>query len=201
MKSQKMKLNPGVIFSLTLLLALWFWPSQWVVAQGVGSAAKAQMQEMDRRELQLSDVSKAKHRETDPRARALMEQVNEDFHHLLLLHNRIVRDVTNNDLSDIEFISDATGEIKKRAARLQSTLGLRKPETAETKQESEVSQPQSIKDDLIALCKKVESFMRNPIIETPGTVDAHDLERARRDLASIVELSVAINKRTEKQKH
>lgn len=159
------------------------------------------MQEMDRRELQLSDVSKAKHRETDPRAQALMEQVNEDFHRLLELHNRIVRNVTSNNLPDIKFISDASSEIKKRASRLQSTLGLHRPETAETNREGDLSQAQTIRDDLISLCKKVESFMRNPIIETPGTVDAHELERARWDLESIVELSGAISKRTAKQKH
>jgi hypothetical protein len=200
-KAHKTELHSGLLSSVTLLLAVWFWPTQGVMAQGVGSAAKARMQEMDRRELQLSDVSKAKHRETDPRARALMDQVNEDFHRLLELHNRIVRDVTNNNLLDVQFISDATGEIKKRAARLQSTLGLYKPETAETKRESEVSQTQTIRDDLIVLCKKVESFMRNPIIETPGTVDAHELEKARGDLESIVELSGVLSKRTEKQKH
>ncbi|HEV7681588.1 MAG TPA: hypothetical protein VGO68_05665 [Pyrinomonadaceae bacterium] len=171
------------------------------MAQGVGSTAKAQRQEMDRRELQLSDVSRAKHRDTDPRVRALMEQVNEDFQHLLQLHNRIVRDVTSKNLPDTQFISDATGEIKKRAARLQSTLGLHRPETPETKPSSDMSRTQTISDDLIALCKKIESFMRNPIIETPGTVDAHELEKARWDLESIVQLSGALSKRVEKQKH
>ncbi|HEV7745125.1 MAG TPA: hypothetical protein VGO56_09025 [Pyrinomonadaceae bacterium] len=201
MKSNKIKLHPGLLGSLALLLALCLWPSQKVNAQGVGSTAKEHIQEMDRRELQLSDVGRAKHREADPRARALMEQVNEDFQHLLQLHNRIVRDITSNNLPDTNFISDATGEIKKRASRLQSTLGLHRPETAETKPPGEVSQAQTISNDLIALCKKIESFMRNPIIETPGTVDAHELERARRDLAGIVELSGVISKRTEKQKH
>src|SRR6185295_16774733 len=148
-KSHKTKLRSGFICSLALLPAFWFWTSQKVLAQGVGSAAKARMQEMDRRELHLSDVSRAKHRETDPRAQALMEQVSQDFHRLLELHNRIVRDVTSNNLNDIKFISDATGEIKKRAARLQSTLGLHKPETAEPKPEREVSQAQTITDDLI----------------------------------------------------
>jgi hypothetical protein len=200
-KSHKIKLHPGFICSFALLPAFCFGLSQKVLAQGVGSAAKARMQDMDRRELQLSDVSRAKHKETDPRAQALMEQVNQDFHRLLELHNRIVRDVTSNNPPDIKFISDATGEIRKRASRLQSTLGLHKPETAETKPEREVLQAQTIRDDLISLCEKVESFMRNPIIETPGTVDAHELERARRDLDSVVELSGAISKRTEKQKH
>lgn len=185
-----------------LLLGSWLFLSQAALAQGVGRDAKARMQEMDRRELQLSDVSRANHRETDPRRdRALMEQVNEDFQRLLHLHNQIVQDVTRNNPPDFQFISDATREIKKRASRLQSTLGLHKPETAEAKREGEVSEAQTTRDDLIALCKKVESFIMNPIIETPGTVDAHELERARRDLESIVELSAAITKRAEKQKH
>ena len=45
------------------------------------------------------------------------------------------------------------------------------------------------KDELILLCKQIESFVRNPIIDKPGTVDAQQLGKARRDLQSIVELS------------
>jgi hypothetical protein len=185
-----------------LLIGCWLFLSVAALAQGVGNAAKVRMQEMDRRELQLSDVSRGKRREADPRwERALMDQVNEDFQRLLKLHNQIVRAITRHDPPDYQFISDATDEIKKRATRLQSTLGLHKPETAETKREGQVMAGQPAKDDLIALCRKIESFITNPIIETPGTVDAQQLERARRDLEDVVELSGAIKKRAEKQKH
>ena len=103
---------------------------------GVGSAAKVRMQEMDKRELQLSDVARGNHKETDPRrARAFMDQVSEDFQRLLKLHNEIVRAIASNDSPNYQFISDATGEIKKRATRLQSTLELHKPETPETQRE------------------------------------------------------------------
>ena len=51
------------------------------------------------------------------------------------------------------------------------------------------------------LCRKIESFIRNPIIETPGTVNAQELEKARRDLESVVRLSGTIKKRADKQKH
>jgi len=185
-----------------LLIGCWLFLSVAALAQGVGNAAKVRMQEMDRRELQLSDVSRGKHMEADPRReRALMDQVNEDFQRLLKLHNQIVRAITRDDPPDYQFISDATDEIKKRATRLQSTLGLHKPETAETRREGQVMAGQPAKDDLIALCRKIESFITNPIIETPGTVDAQQLERARRDLEDVVELSGAIKKRAEKQKH
>ena len=41
------------------------------------------------------------------------------------------------------------------------------------------------KDELILLCQQIESFVRNPIIEKPGTVDAQQLGKARRDLQSM----------------
>ena len=57
-----------------------------------------------------------------------------------------------------------------------------------------------IKDELILLCRQIENFIRNPIIDTPGTVDAEQLRKARRDLQSVVEVSEAIKKRVDKQK-
>lgn len=202
MASHIVKVHVQLSSSLLLLIGCWLLLSVPASAQGVGSAAKVRMQEMDKRELQLSDLAKGNHRETDPRrARAIMDQVSEDFQRLLKRHNEIVRSIASNDSPNYQFISDATGEIKKRATRLQSTLGLHKSETAETKRDGQALEAQPAKGDLIALCKKIESFITNPIIETPGTVDAQQLERARRDLEGVVELSGAIKKRADKQKH
>ena len=187
--------------SLLLLIGCWLLLSVPASAQGVGSGAKVRMQEMDKRELQLSDVSRGNHKETDPRrARAIMDQVSEDFQRLLKLHNEIVRAIASNDSPNYQFISDATGEIKKRATRLQSTLELHKPETPETQRDMQNLEAMQTKDDLILLCRKIESFIRNPIIETPGTVDAQQLEKARRDLECVVRLSGAIKKSADRQK-
>jgi len=48
------------------------------------------------------------------------------------------------------------------------------------------------KDELILLCKQIERFAKNPIVEKPDTVNAQELGRARQDLQSVVELSDAI---------
>jgi hypothetical protein len=56
------------------------------------------------------------------------------------------------------------------------------------------------KDELILLCQQIESFVRNPIIEKPGTVDAQQLGKARRDLQTIIDHSDVIKKRVDKQK-
>ncbi len=173
-----------------------------IAAQTVGDPAKAQMQEMTRREMQLNNLGE-KGRPDDPkRAQALMDQVSEDFARILTRHNEMVRAIHANQSLDYQFISEAIGEIKKRSTRLQSSLKLEKPEPApdDRKTESLVVGMET-KDEMILLCKKIESFVQNPIIEKPGTVDAQALEKARKDLESIVELSDAMKKQANKRIH
>ena len=173
-----------------------------IAGQTVGDPAKARMQEMDRRELQLNGLGGERGSRNDPkRSQAMMEQVSEDFQRILILHNEIVRGIAANQPLSYRFISDAAGEIRKRSARLQSSLQLPKPEaTIENRGRSTDLRVVETKDELILLCKQIESFVRNPIIENPGTLDAQQLAKARRDLQSIVELSEAIKKYVDKQK-
>jgi hypothetical protein len=173
-----------------------------VAGQSAGDPAKVQMQEMTRREMQLNNLGAEKASPNDPkRAQAMMDQVGEDFQRILTLHNEIVRAIATNQSLNFQFISDAAGEIKKRSARLQTSLKLQKPESAtDNRQRVTNVKVMETKDELILLCKTIESFIRNPIIEKPGTVDAQQLEKARGDLESVVELSDAIKKHADKQK-
>lgn len=174
--------------------------SATIAAQG--DPAKVQMQEMDRRHLQLNRTAEDNRHANDPkRSQAMMEQVSEDFQRILTIHNEIVRTITANQSLSHEFISSATGEIKRRSVRLQSSLKLPKPEVTKEDRETERNlQVLETKDRLILLCKQIESFVRNPIIDKPGTFDAQQLENARKDLQSVVELSDAIKKHVDKQK-
>jgi hypothetical protein len=173
------------------------------VAGQTGDPAKARMQEMTRRELQLNSLGEDRRQPNDPkRSQAMMDQVSEDFQRILTLHNEIVRAIAANKPLTYQYISDATGEIRKRSARLQTSLKLQRPEPAAENRVSESGlRFTETKDQLILLCKQIESFVKNPIIETPGTVDAQQLDKARRDLQSVVELSGDIKKRADKQKH
>ena len=93
-----------------------------IAAQSAGDPARARMQEMDRRQLQLSRVGEDNRRANDPkRSQAMMEQVSEDFQRILTIHNEIVRTITANRSLSHQFISSAAGEIKRRSARLQSS--------------------------------------------------------------------------------
>ena len=57
-----------------------------------------------------------------------------------------------------------------------------------------------MKDALIKLCKQIRSFVTNPIIEQPNTVDADQLKKARRDLEGVIQLSAQIKKDADKLK-
>ena len=173
-----------------------------VLAQSAGDPAKAQMQEMNRREIQLNSISE-KGRPDDPkRAQALMDQVSEDFQRILTRHNELVRAIDANQSLDYQFIAEAMSEIRKRSTRLRSSLKLEKPEPASDDRKTEsLLVGMETKDEMILLCKKIESFVKNPIIEKPGTVDAQALEKARKDLQSIVELSDVMKKQADKRIH
>jgi hypothetical protein len=61
-------------------------------------------------------------------------------------------------------------------------------------------QDDNLKPVLATLCKHIKDFVTNPMIETPGTVNAEDLARAKRDLASVINLSGRIHQRADRLK-
>lgn len=160
------------------------------------NADRIRQQDMSRREWQLRNFGKEPGRPKDERQlKALMEQTEEDFTRILTLHNEIARALSSKNNLNYDFVSEATAEIKKRASRVQSTLALGL--SAEDAPVNEKSEPE-MKDSLIKLCKEIRSFVTNPVIENPNTVDAEQLTRARRDLESLIQLSGLIKKDADK---
>ena len=131
--------RPGSVTGLAVacsiaLLAIFSAPAR---SQPAGDPAKSQMQEMNRREIQLNNLGEQGRTNDPKRTQAMMDQVTEDFQRILTLHNQIVRSIAGNQSPGYQFISDATGEIRRRAARLQSSLKLQKPDTATDIQDKE----------------------------------------------------------------
>jgi hypothetical protein len=164
--------------------------------------ARVRFEEDSRRELQLRNYGPIAKESADPKQlAAITAQVKLDFERILMLHNEMVRAITGNQRLDYALVSDATAEIKKRASRLQTTLALQKLDTDERDRQKPMQfNDAQVKEALIVLCRQIESFVKNPIIETPGTIDLQQLARARHDLASIIELGDRIKKITEKLK-
>jgi hypothetical protein len=193
----------AVVFALPMAIAI---PMQGQSPQSqpenITNSERVRQQDMSKREWQLRNLGVEPPTNSNAkRANALMVQVEEDFKRILTLHNEMVRSLPSVKALDYDFLFEAAGEIKKRATRLQTTLVLPKPEGEGQKQEPlpEFNQTQ-IRDALILLCKRIEGFVNNPIIATPGTVNGQQLTKARRDLADVVELSGNVRKSADKLK-
>lgn len=161
---------------------------------------RIRQQEMSSREWQLRNFGTEPNASNDKRqVEALMVQTEQDFNRILTLHNEIARALASNNALDYRFVSEATAEIKKRASRVQSSLALRlSAEEAVDLQKSPVPQDLPMKDELINLCQQIRSFVTNPSIENPNTINAEQMTKARKDLETLIQLSGRIKKAADK---
>jgi hypothetical protein len=163
------------------------------------NAARVRQQNESRREYQLRNFGTDPGKPPDRRQlEALMAQTEEDFNRILTLHNEIARAISSKNDLDIKFVSEATGEIHKRAGRVQSSLGLGLSDEERAAEKAETLQDVQLKDSLIKLCKQIRSFVTNPTIENPNTVNAEQLTKARHDLESVIQISGLIKKDADK---
>ena len=159
---------------------------------------RLRQQDMSNREYQLRNLGIAADKALDDRQKkALMTQVDQDFKRILALHNQLIRVINSDAPIDYHFISDASAEINKRSTRLQSVLWLRQTDEEKPDSAKSISDNSKIKYSVIKLCTYIKDFVTNPIIETPGTIDAKYLARAKSDLASVVNLSGLIRKQVD----
>jgi hypothetical protein len=152
--------------------------------------ARKRQQDEANREWQLRNFGNPELTKDSRRLEALMAQTEEDFNRILSLHNEIARALAATKPLDYRFVSEATGEIRKRAHSIQSNLVLSLPpeEMKHVELPERTNEPE-MKDGLIALCKHIRSFVTNPVIEHPNLLDADKLALAKRDLESVIQLS------------
>jgi hypothetical protein len=163
------------------------------------NAERVRQQNESRREYQLRNFGTEPGKPPDRRQlEALMAQTEEDFTRILTLHNEIARAISSKNELDSKFVSEATGEINKRASRVQSSLGLGLSDEERAAEKTESIEDVQPKDALIKLCKQIRAFVTNPTIENPNMVNAEQLTKARHDLESVIRLSEQIRKDADK---
>jgi hypothetical protein len=152
--------------------------------------ARKRQQDEAGREWQLRNFGNPELTKDRRRLEALMAQTEEDFNRMLFLHNEIARALAAEKPLDYHFVSEATGEIRKRAHSIQSNLVLSPPpEEIKSVEMPERSTEPEMKDGLVALCKHIRGFVTNPVIEQANLIDAEKLALAKRDLESVIQLS------------
>lgn len=159
------------------------------------NAARKRQQDMSAREWQLRNFGNAAVTKDRRRLEALMAQIEEDFNRMLSLHNEIVRAIDAKKPLDYSFVSEATGEIRKRATSIQSNLNLSLP-PEEIKQEemSALTNESEMKGGLVKLCKQIRSFVTNPVIDQPNVIDVEKRALAMRDLESVIQVSAHLKR-------
>jgi hypothetical protein len=127
-----------------------------------------------------------------------MPVIKEDFARLQIVNNEMMRKIFEDQVLDYRHISESIAEIRKRASRLRENLMLPVPENGEKSLKlSDAPTTTQVKDSLLTLDNLIMSFVRNPLFQQPGVVDAKHSARAGSDLKTIIEFSGGIRKEIE----
>ena len=186
----------------TLLLAI----QAVCLAQGTGTPiigtqrtdpAKERIRDEQQRQMALRSGG---HREGDAHVdektvKAAAEQLNEDFKRVQVIRNELARAVTSGSALDYKHVSEEAAEVRKRSLRMQTYLALREERDASKRQhddeETDADAPdeKSLRDSLVRLCHRIDSFVANPRFKSPDVVNVDANEKAARDLREIIALS------------
>jgi hypothetical protein len=204
MTSRSFKMVLNVLCSVTAVFAFLLLPPTPVRCQSsttrtstpTSDSARTRITSEGEREAEMDSLTATHPNKTDPKhLSAAQAQIQEDFTHIVSLHNQIANVATGQASIDYHSISDAAAEIRKRASRVQQTLALTKlAGTQQTQTKKLKYEDAQIKLALVALCQGIRSFVTNPVIENPGTADAMQLAKAREELSGVIELSGRIKK-------
>ena len=135
----------------------------------------------------------------EKRIEAAVNLIKDDFRQLQVIRNEIARYILADKPLDFKFISTKAGEINKRTERLKTHLLPPIPEGTGKKQQKPIEfDDEKMKDELVRLCRLIDSFVENPVLYTPGRVDIEQSTKAGNDLLSLVELSGIIRRSAEK---
>ena len=191
--------------------ACFFTPAQ-AVAQGRNERPLTPMERVRerqlRREAQMETSlmiealrSESRKHPSEKREVPVSVQLKHDFENLQTVHNQMMEMTFSNNVLDYKLISEASAEIRKRAARLKSNLPLPEAEKDVVGQPlkgwDEINRGQ-MKPALLVLDDLVMRFVMNPIFQQPEVLDLQQSSQAKRDLEDIIKLSGKIKKGAEK---
>lgn len=135
---------------------------------------------------------------------AAIVEMKENFTRIQVLRNDIARNLVARKPLDYKLISEQTGEINKRASRLNAYMLAHGDNDNKEGHETAELQNEEMIGGLVRLCKLVDSFTENPALKNAGAVDVKQLDkvkeekaRADRDLLAIIKLSESLKKKSE----
>lgn len=151
------------------------------------------IREEQKREMQLRGPGEEAARPKDESAvRAAVKKLNEDFKRVQVIRNEVARALVSGGALDYGRISEQAAEVRKRALRMQAYLALRGAEDEKAQTPAPQLEGAQMKDALVRLCRRIDSFVASPRFKSPEVVDVSGDEKAGRDLREIIFLSTAV---------
>jgi phosphopantothenoylcysteine synthetase/decarboxylase len=130
---------------------------------------------------------------------SLFPLIKEDFTRIQIVNNAMMRKVFDDEVLDYKDISDHLTEIKRRAQRLKENLMLPEGEEKEKLQRLlNAAAGNQVRESLLTLDTLIMGFVKNPLFQRPGVIDAKLSAQAARDLKTIIEFSGSIKKEIER---
>jgi hypothetical protein len=156
----------------------------------------ARIRDEQQREMQLRNMGGSG--PTDERAvRSAAKQLGEDFKRIQVIRNDVASAVVSGGALDFSRVTAQAAEVRKRALRMQSYLGLRPPEGDAGKSAQTEYDEKQMRDALAKLCHRIDSFVANPRFKSPSVIDVKGTESASRDIQEIISLSESIKSSAE----
>lgn len=166
-------------------------------AQTNAREREARRQEMQMRQWALRNIDKLKNAPPEQRRNDGPEytDVEQDFEQLQLVNHTLASAAQGGAALDYDVIKKHSGEVRKRASRLKSSLALPevKGQPAQFKL-LETQTPEALRSAVASLDALVNAFAYNPVFRELNVVDLEHSSKAARDLAGIISLSERINK-------
>ena len=164
---------------------------------------ESRRRQLDESRLRSAELSIGAEDQNQKRIRAAIVNMKEDFTRIQVLRNDIARDLVAHKPLNYSLVSQQTGEINKRASRLNIYMLARVPEDEKENNLPELKSDEMI-NALVKLCKLVDSFTENPALKHAATVELKDIEKVKenkasadRDLMAIIKLSGGLQKKSE----
>lgn len=141
----------------------------------------------------------------EPRAALVDElalaEIAQDFERIQVVNNWLLSTTIPAPVLDHESITKSLGSIRTSANRLKANLALGDVPQEKTKSKRRnANDADSVKANLLSLDRYITSFVGNQIFKNPDVVNVGLANKARQDLARIIELSEFITKDVERIK-
>jgi hypothetical protein len=151
--------------------------------------------------LRSAEMEAGEEAENQKRILTAIANMKEDFARVQVLRNDIARNLIAHKPLDYSVITDQSGEINRRAQRLNLYMLAHPPNNKEQETSPELKS-EEMTGALVKLCKLIDSFTENPALKSAATIDAEQTEKARKDkakadadLLAIIKLSEIIQKK------